>query len=145
MGSRPLLATKPDTFSPRLPGSKGAGKSQTLCQSGGPTGNLQSGTSHREAGAVENSFLQRWRQSQQWPLVSGGGNVNLNAWVGGGLSASRKPHPGESRAFSFGRRGPFRHHCRPQDQTRCCFGPGLKGGWGGVALGTGTWATSREQ
>ena len=53
------------------------------------------------------------------------------AGVGGGLSASRKPHPGESRAFSFGRRGPFRHHCRPQDQTRCCFGPGLKGGWGG--------------
>ena len=87
MGSRPLPATRPETCSPRLPGSKGAGKSQTFCQSGGPTGNLESGTSHREAGAVENSFLQRWRQSQQWPLVSGGGNVNLNAWVGGGLSA----------------------------------------------------------
>lgn len=37
-------------------------------------------------------------------------------------SLLQKPHP---------RKLCLRHHCRPQDGTRCCFGPGLRGGMGG--------------
>lgn len=66
---------------------QGVGKSRMFCQLEAPTGtwNLEQVT--EKQGQLRIHFCSGGKQSQQWPLVSGGGNVSLDARVRGGLTA----------------------------------------------------------